>query len=156
MEHICLVSTVKEELYELCRQHIAHGIAAAKQAIEDAREAAAGETKSSAGDKYETAREMMQQEVELNSTRLAELQGLKALLETIDAGAVRGTAGPGSLVMTNGGNYLIAAGIGKLSLRGTTFYVLSAQSPLGRQLSGLRSGDRFSFNAKEILITEIL
>ena len=54
----------KDELYKKCVQIIENQILLAQQGIENAQQAANEETKSSAGDKYETTRAMMQIEIE--------------------------------------------------------------------------------------------
>ena len=146
---------IKQVLYTLCREHVGKGIAAAQHAIDDAREAAAGETKSSAGDKYETAREMMQQEIDLNMSRLGELQKLKAVLDTIDPQHKGTSIGAGSVVTTNQGNNFIAISVGKLIVEGNTYYAWSAASPLGKKLVGLKKGDRLSFNGRDITIDDL-
>lgn len=131
-------------------------MAAAQQAIDDARDAAANETKSSAGDKYETGREMMQQEIDLNTVRLTELQKLKAILDTISPEQSNSTVVPGSIVFTSEGKYYLSISIGKLTIDGSTYYCLSAASPLGRSLMGLKKGDSFSFNGKSIIVEDVL
>ncbi|HYD20599.1 MAG TPA: hypothetical protein VEB40_03915 [Flavipsychrobacter sp.] len=146
---------IKQELYALCREYVAKGIAAAQQAIADAREAAAGETKSSAGDKYETTREMMQQEIDLNSARLAEQQKLKATLDTIDPQHTSSVISSGSVVTTGQGDYFISISVGKLNVGGNTYYALSAASPLGSKLIGRSAGDSFLFNGKEVIIKNV-
>ena len=46
---------LKKQLYKLCKDHISKRIKELQHAIADLHEAMANETKSSAGDKYETA-----------------------------------------------------------------------------------------------------
>jgi len=147
---------LKQLLYKLCKEYIANGIAATQQAIADAREAANDDTKSSAGDKYETAREMMQQQIDLNIAHLNELQKLKASLELTDPAHHSETIQPGSIVHTNQGKYYIAISIGKLATNDTIYYAISASAPLGIQLMGHKAGDTFSFNGKGFTIEEVL
>ena len=63
---VLLYMLIKQKLYNLCHAYLDNNIQNAEAVIADAREAARNETKSSAGDKYETAREMMQQDIDLN------------------------------------------------------------------------------------------
>jgi transcription elongation GreA/GreB family factor len=157
ISYICrMATTLKQQLYTLCREYIARSMSAAEQAIADAREAMANETKSSAGDKYETTREMMQQDIDMNTMRLSEAQKLKAALDTIDPEAHHPVVGAGSLVYTTQGNYFVSISIGKLVIDGLTYYALSSSAPLGNKLVGLKAGDMFSFNGKEIKITEVV
>lgn len=69
--------TLKEKLYRLCIAEAEARIAAAELNIRSAKDAQSNETKSSAGDKYETSREMMEQEISFNQTRLMEARKLK-------------------------------------------------------------------------------
>jgi hypothetical protein len=60
------MNTIKEELYKHCINYVHNCIDTAQKAIDDAVESANDDTKSSAGDKYETGREMMQQDIDRN------------------------------------------------------------------------------------------
>lgn len=147
---------LKQLLYELCKTYVADGMAAASQAIANAREAADDDTKSSAGDKFETAREMMQQEIDLNTGHLNELQKLKAVLDQLDLAHHGDVIQPGSVVHTSQGNYFIAISIGKLVANAGSYYAISASAPLAIKLMGHKAGDTVRFNDKEFSITEVL
>lgn len=149
------MSSIKEELYNYCLHHIEEQRAAIQQKINDARDAASEDTKSSAGDKYETGREMMQQQVELNMTRLNEVKKLRETMDHIDPLLKNDIVVPGSMVKTNHGNYYIAISIGKTILDGKTYYIISVASPIGSLLKGRKKGDSFSFNAKEYVIKAV-
>jgi len=150
------VLQLKQLLYELCKEYVSSGVAAARQAIDNARDAADDDTKSSAGDKFETAREIMQQDIDLNTAHLNELQKLKASLDLIDPAHHSDTVHAGSVVHTNQGNYYIAISIGKLTANDVTYYAISPSAPLGALLIGHKAGDTFSFNGKDFTIKEIL
>ena len=55
---------LKEELYNQCLNYVQSRMDAAQQGIDEAQQASKDDTKSSAGDKYETGRAMMQQQTE--------------------------------------------------------------------------------------------
>jgi hypothetical protein len=63
---------IKIKLYQYCVEFIDKRIAGAREAIQIAQDSANEETKSSAGDKYETGRAMAQLEIEKNTTQLEE------------------------------------------------------------------------------------
>ncbi len=63
---------IKEELFKHCLHYVEECINTAQLAIEDARSSANDDTKSSAGDKFETGREMIQQEIDRNRKQLEE------------------------------------------------------------------------------------
>ena len=68
---------LKKELYKQCLDYVQQRMQAAEQAIEAAQKASNDDTKSSAGDKYETGRAMMQQETARNLVQLNETNKLK-------------------------------------------------------------------------------
>ena len=61
---------LKKKLYDLCIAYVQGRMDEAKLAIDEAQKASNDDTKSSAGDKYETGREMMQQETDRNMAQL--------------------------------------------------------------------------------------
>ena len=149
------MSKLKQQLYLLCGEYIKSREAEIKTTLEEAREAANNETKSSAGDKYETSRETMQQEIDLNITRLNELNKLKQTLERIIPDQSGSTVMPGSLVRTSNGNYYISIGAGKLKIDSDTYYAISAESPIGEKLLGQKAKHSFDINGKQIVIESV-
>lgn len=146
---------LKQRLYTLCYEYITTRIRNAEELITDAREAAANETKSSAGDKYETGREMMQQEVDMNLRRVAEAKGQLQTLEQVDPLKPTATVMPGSIVITNAGNYYIAISAGKLEIGENNYMAISITSPIGVAMRGLKAGDRFRFNNRDYMIENL-
>ncbi len=146
---------IKHKLHLLCNDYIAKSVANIKQNVAEAQEAAGEDTKSSAGDKYEVGREMMQQEIELNLARLGDMVKLKHALEDIDPTQKSTHVAPGSLVITNTGKYYISIGAGKLNLDGTIYYAVSPEAPIAQQMMGKSVGDSFELNGKKMSITEI-
>jgi transcription elongation GreA/GreB family factor len=147
---------LKEELYRQCIDFVSKREAEIKKLIAEAQDAANNETKSSAGDKYETGREVMQQEINLNLARLSELGKLRATLEHIIPTQTATAALPGSIVYTNNGNFYIAIGAGKLTVDGTSFFGISAASPIGSKLLGKEAGYSFDLNGKKFVIEKII
>jgi transcription elongation GreA/GreB family factor len=145
----------KQQLYALCRAYIEQRIATAQDAIRTAQSSANEETKSSAGDKYETGRAMMQLEIEKNTIQLAEAQKLKQLLEQIDPERKMNKVQLGSLVITDQGNFYIAISVGQLQHDGKTYFAIAPTSPIGLKLNGHMAGDVVSFNSKNYSIKEI-
>ena len=150
------MTELKRQLYSLCAEYITNRETAIKNTIAEAREAANNETKSSAGDKYETGREVMQQEIDLNLTRLNELKKLRSTLERIVPDRKCVTAQPGAVVNTNNGNYYIAISAGQLKVNGTTYYAISAAAPIGMQMAGLKEGDTYLLNGKKVVIEQVV
>jgi transcription elongation GreA/GreB family factor len=150
------MTVLKEELYRHCIDFVSKREAEIKKVIAEAQDAANNETKSSAGDKYETGREVMQQEINLNLARLSELGKLRATLEHITP-TQNGTAAlPGSVVYTNNGNFYIAISTGRIEIDGTSFFCISAESPIGSKLLGKEVGYSFDLNGKKFVIERII
>ncbi|WP_374166776.1 3-oxoacyl-ACP synthase [Arcticibacter sp. MXS-1] len=148
--------TLKEKLYRLCIAEAEARIAAAELNIRSAKDAQSNETKSSAGDKYETSREMMEQEISFNQTRLMEARKLKHGLSLVNPSKQTATVQPGSLVFTSRGNFYIATAIGLMILDTYTFQVISPSSPLARAFAGKTEGDMVSMNGQEYRITKLM
>ena len=68
---------LKKELYNQCSDFIEHRLLAIKSTINDIQESLDSETKSSAGDKHETGRAMLQLDREKLGQQLAGIQKLK-------------------------------------------------------------------------------
>lgn len=146
---------IKQQLYERCQSYLAQRIATAQEAIQAAQASANEETKSSAGDKYETGRAMMQLEMEKNGAQLAEALKLKRMLDQIRIDQQPLTVQPGSLVLTDQGNFFIAISVGQLVVEARTYIALSAESPLGSRLKGLKAGESFHFSNKTYKIGQV-
>lgn len=130
-------------------------MAAAQKAIEEAEDASKNDTKSSAGDKYETGREMAQQEIDRNKLQLTEAARQKQILERINPTRRHTTVQPGSLVYTNYGNFYIAIGAGQFTVHDDLYFAVSPNSPIGSKLNGLNQTSEISFNGKNYRILEI-
>ncbi|GAB3266672.1 hypothetical protein GCM10027347_34840 [Larkinella harenae] len=148
-------ATVKPLLFERCEQYVTQRIETAKTAMEAAQAAANEESKSSAGDKYETGRAMAQIERDRHAQLLAEALKLQQELARIDAGKVYESVQPGSLVITNQGAYFIAISAGKLTIDQRDYFAVSAASPIGIQLNRKQVNDEVLFNGKPIQIIAV-
>lgn len=150
------MTALKEKLYTLCIDLVKQRIADAKQAITDAEAAAEEETKSSAGDKYETSREMMQQEKDRSMLQMNEANKLLVVLQRVSTKPnASGKIEEGSVVTTNNGNFYLAVSAGTLNLDGKSYIAISSLSPIGAKMQGLQKGDEFSLNGKGYKVLEV-
>jgi transcription elongation GreA/GreB family factor len=147
--------SVKFLLYQQCQALAEQRIQTAREAMNSAQAAANAEGKSSAGDKYETGRAMMQLERDQHARALAEAQKLKQALENIDPQRSSTVVQPGSLVHTSIGSFFVAISLGRLQLAGNEFMAISPQSPIGALLMGKKEGDRLEFNKKQIEVLQL-
>ena len=145
----------KEQLYKHCLELVRIKTADIQSAIRAAEESSEGETKSSAGDKYETAREMMKQELDRLGRQLREAQLLEQRLQKIDPHKVFEEVRQGSLVQTDAGSYYLAVALGKINLEGQEIVVLSPEAPMARLLLGRKKGDVLSWNDKKMKLLRI-
>jgi DNA-binding transcriptional MerR regulator len=116
---------------------------------------AANDSKSSAGDKHETGRAMMQQAQEQLGKQLQEAEMKRASLARIQTLLTSETVGEGSLVVTNENTLLLAAPLGKVNFEGNDVFVISMQSPLAQAMKGKKSGDTILFQQKHINILSV-
>lgn len=148
-------TSIKHQLYDLCKGNLLKRIQEAQAAIGTLQSAANEETKSSAGDKYETGRAMMQLEIEKHLSQLGEAQKLLHALEKIKIDNAPHTVYPGSVIMTDQGNYFLAVSTGQFVIEGKTYISISPSSPIGAKLLGLKAGDTCSFNNRVYKIIEL-
>lgn len=124
--------------------------------LDDLNDGIANDTKSSAGDKYETARSMSQQEIDKVSVQLAEVGRQLALLPALENNTLSGTVvQSGSLVGTDSGLFFIGIPAGQIVVNGVTVFCLSAAAPIAQKLLGLTAGDELEVNGKSYRILEI-
>lgn len=150
------MSPLKSQLYQLCLTFIQNRIENIEYSIQQARQASNDDTKSSAGDKYETTREMMQQEMDRNSKLLYEAGQQKIALQQIENVDAAKEVKNGSLVLTSGGNFYISISAGELKHDGQIFFAVSQAAPIGKLFIGKKVGEELNFNGKKYLVTDIL
>nr|WP_121273461.1 3-oxoacyl-ACP synthase [Pedobacter schmidteae] len=145
----------KEHLYQLCLSFIEQRIQTAEVALAQAREASNDDTKSSAGDKYETSREMMQQDIDRNKRLLMDAEENRKVLEGIGHAGPSAIVKAGSLIETTEGIFYISISAGMLQVEGKTVFAISAASPIGKLMLGKQQKDSFSFNGKNYVIERV-
>ena len=145
----------KADLYAHCLAHTQRTLAALTTRLESITEARNSDTKSSAGDKYETGRAMMQREADTVERQLAESRAVLATLQQLDPRQSHEIARAGSLVHTDKGPYYLAIGLGKVVLDGKRYYVVSLGSPIGKGLLGKRAGEHFAFGGRTFGVVRV-
>jgi transcription elongation GreA/GreB family factor len=145
----------KTRALAICREAVLARQADYRREMANLDEAAARETKSSAGDKYETAREMIAQSRRLMEGNLAEADAALATLDRMSAAPAQAGCGFGSLVETSQGWLLVGASLGDVEVDGVPIRTLSLASPLGQALKGRRAGDRFPWRGAELSLLRV-
>ncbi len=147
--------TIKEQLYTFCVTTINDRLSRINHTITHVQEALTSETKSTAGDKHETGRAMLQLEREKAGQQLAEVQKLQQIVSRINFQMNSDHIHLGSVVYTSSSNYYIGISAGKFVIDSIVFYAIAANTPIGKILIGKKTGDRVLFNGKEIEILTI-
>ncbi len=126
-----------------------------QQVLADLKESGSNETKSTAGDKHETALAMLQIEQANTRVQLNEWLLQKAAYEKIDPTLGAPMIVNGSLIKTNRGYLFMSIGLGKAVIDHINVIALSPQSPLGQKLMGLKKGEVTRMNNIEYVIESI-
>lgn len=147
---------LKEKVHAACLQLIDTKIQALQSTLQELGEGALNDSKSSAGDKHETARAMMQLEQEKISKQLDELLNQKGTLQKIDTTLKSAQIVKGSLVKTNKGYLFLSVALGRLLVDGVTIMAISPQSPLGLKLVGLQVKNATEINKVTYTVEEII
>lgn len=125
--------------------------------------ASLAETKSSAGDKYETAREMMAQSRRILERNVSETQDLIAGLDRMLKDNGMGPIHFGSLVRLKMGWHLVGLNLGVFTWNQSEsenkneseVRAVSLVSPLGLVLKGLTLGENFQWRGQTLSVLEI-
>lgn len=149
------MNSIKEKLYKACEAYVDERIKRNEAAMAGLESDLENETKSSAGDKYETGREMINLEI----SKLAEqLQQFKNLRNTLNVAKIRtnnGSAQLGTAVKTNMANYFIAIPADRIIVDGDEYFAIGANSPIAQLLLHKKAGEKIIFNGKSAEILEV-
>ena len=144
---------MKSELLEIIHQKISEKIQKLEQLIAETR-ASNNDTKSSMGDKYETSREMLQQEINHLQIQLNEHLKSQQILKNINPNPHK-IVTLGSLVETEKGMFFIAISLGEITFSQEKIFVISAESPLAKAMNGKKTGESFVVNNLSQIIKNI-
>ena len=147
--------TLKQKVHQHYLQMVNDKIGLLQQDLSDLKESGANETKSTAGDKHETALAMLQIEQANKRDQLEKVIAQKIVVEKMNPTIVAPVVVSGSLVKTDKGYLFLSVALGKAVVEGITLTALSPQSPLGNQLMGLKEGDTAVFNNKSYYVETI-
>lgn len=146
---------IKQALLEEVEELIYQKIAVFEKMMNDAQDSANNETKSSAGDKFETGRAMMHIERDKNAKQLSEARKLELLLSQIKADRIFDRVAYGSVVQTDFDNYFISIAAGRIMVDGKKYFAISPQAPLAKEMMQKEKGETITFNDKPMKILDI-
>jgi len=147
--------TLKQKIHAHYLKLVNEKVQLLQQVLADLKESGANETKSTAGDKHETALAMLQIEQANTREQLEKIVAQKAVLEKIDPAITPEIIVNGSLIKTDRGYFFISIAAGRSLVDGNEVIALSPQSPLGLKLMGLKAGDTTAINDTAYVIESI-
>ncbi|GAA4310616.1 hypothetical protein GCM10023115_34090 [Pontixanthobacter gangjinensis] len=146
---------LRQNLIVACWEYLQTRVEVVKKSMEGLKEDLENESKSSAGDKYETGREMINIEWNKLSVQLNEYDRLGNILNRIEEYKPNGNVVLGSTVVTNVAKYFISIPAGEINTGKDKFYAVGIKSPIAQVLLGKKAGEKAKFNGREFEILEI-
>ncbi|BAP32868.1 uncharacterized protein CHSO_3831 [Chryseobacterium sp. StRB126] len=134
----------KQEIIDIVKAKLADKIQYFENLIAETR-ASNNDTKSSMGDKYETGREMLQQEINNLQRQLNEVLNQQGILQKITSDPSEKVQ-TGALVKTNKGVFYVSASMGEIIFENQKIMTVSAESPLVKAMFGKKMGETFTIN----------
>ena len=144
----------KKHMIEHFEKELMEKILLCKKALEDIKNDISNETKSSAGDKFETSREMMQQEREKNELQL---QRLSKTLDDLSKthGQKSHKVENGALIKSGSKYIFFISGLSNINMQDIKVFTAAITSPIGQKLKGMTVGMQTEFNGLKYSIDEI-
>ena len=144
----------KSSLIDLIKIKLSEKIQNFEKLISETR-ASNNDTKSSMGDKYETGREMLQQEINNLQVQLNEVLKQQDFLKTILA-KPSDKAEKGAIVKTERGLFFISVSLGEITFENQKIICVSPDSPLAKAMNGKQKSEVFSLNNMNQKIVDII
>lgn len=114
------------------------------------------ETKSTAGDKHETGRAMVQREMEQAGDRLARCEAMQTVASRLELGKTRTSVGPGAIVVSGEARLLIGVGLGPFEVPGLgRFQAISSNAPIAVALAGGCAAEQREFRGRPWIIESV-
>ncbi|HBH22072.1 MAG TPA: hypothetical protein DDY13_01480 [Cytophagales bacterium] len=145
----------KGQLKKHCLELVGQRLHDLKDQIAALQKSKSEDTKSSMGDKYETSREMVNQEMNKLDQQWEQWQSYQAALERCNTDRDMDQADTSALVGTSIGNFWIITPLGQIQLEGEMIFVISPLAPLAKAFSGKKAKEELMFNGRSIVIKQI-
>ena len=139
---------IKQQLFKQCQDFVNKRLQTVEEIISSNQKALQSETKSSAGDKNETGRAMLQLEMEKASQQFAAISKMKEILSKVDMTNNSEAAHLGSIIHTTSGNYFLSISAGQLAVDNAVYFAISVSSPIGKILLGKKTNSEYFFNKR--------
>lgn len=146
---------VKQKVYDHFYSAIKEKINRLQKILNELKESGANETKSTAGDKHETALAMLQIEQANVRGQLKEATEQLVSLQKINPGLSQHRIYSGSLIKTDKGYFFISIAAGKAVIDDLTVFAISPESPLGMELKNANNNKVVTVNKTSYTIESI-
>jgi vacuolar-type H+-ATPase subunit E/Vma4 len=146
---------IKNEILIHCKQVLNEKVHNFKDKLNELVSDAENDSKSSAGDKHETARAMMQLEQEKLITQFNEADRQLEILSSINPDEEIKSVRTGALVETNKGIIFLSIPLGRIRVKDSDIMVISAIAPLAKALMNAKKKETITFNGTDYLIKNI-
>lgn len=146
----------KSAILKFCWDYVNAKAERLKKTSDELQESLTSETKSTAGDKHETGRAMVQLEQEKLAQQIQELEKDQSVLKKIDIEKSPQKISLGCWVKTSAANYFISISAGAFKCENEVVYCISASAPIAQLLLGKEKGDNFVFNGMTHSVLELL
>lgn len=118
------------------------------------RESLSSESKSTAGDKHETGRAMVQLELEQAGKIVHENEQLMNAFQKLSF-RQSDTVIPGSLIFTDSGIFFITVPLGKIHFDESAVFCIGTQAPLYKLFAGKKAGDHVVYGDRKYVLERI-
>jgi transcription elongation GreA/GreB family factor len=145
----------KSKLHEACMAELEFKLKELQEAIAKVHESVIGEQNSTAGNKFETARAMGQEELDRLNRQLNNSIKEMNILSQIEPDKECKTAQLGALIETDKKKLYLCIGLGKIELDKDIVFAVSSISPIGQALMGKSKGDEVVFAGKTEKIVSV-
>ncbi|MEN8248598.1 MAG: hypothetical protein ABFS32_06675 [Bacteroidota bacterium] len=144
----------KLKILDTCKNEILDKLTIIEKELKYLHYDIAEDTKSSAGDKFETSREMANAEVDKLQSQVFTMNKSMTMLNTIPL-EPKPDIGLGSLFRTENSWIFISVSLGQLKIETENILVISPSAPLAKQFIGKIANDEVSFNGNSYFIKHV-
>lgn len=106
-------------------------------------------------DKYDSFKAQVLQKKDLFAVQYQRALDDINLLEKINLEKKSEKVEFGSIIITNKQKMIISASLGNVLLENNTYFAISPQVPIFKQIQGLKKGDKFTFSESEFEVLNI-
>ena len=125
------------------------GLRRVRGAFEELQGSLEGESKSTAGDKHETGRAMVQMEMEQAAGRLSRVEGMVRQWHALEPARGRQEVRPGAVVTTDQGGFVMGVAWGAFDVpKAEAWRAISADAPLAQAMRAASPGSTVEFRGR--------